>query len=240
MALQQAFGPALNIVLVSNETEAQLQKFIGGRKGFSLPIIVDEGNEWTSRFQPPSLPYTVIVKEGKVVAITEAEKLDKAFLQQWLNREAKANVRTEKTQNFTTGMTAANQQSSNKAVALSQAFLYAAKTGAALSDFIDSLQTFPYEGLVGTLKTDPQKKAFWLNLYNGFVQATLKDNPEQYRSRNAFFKQKTINVGGTLFSLDDIEHGILRRSKIKWSLGYLNKLFPSKKEKELRVHERTL
>ena len=35
--------------------------------------------------------------------------------------------------------------------------------------------------------------------------------------------------------MDDIEHGILRHSKIKWSLGHLNKLFPSKREKALRV-----
>ena len=38
-------------------------------------------------------------------------------------------------------------------------------------------------------------------------------------------------------SLDDIEHGILRRSKIKWSEGYFNKLFPSKFEKENRVNK---
>jgi hypothetical protein len=35
--------------------------------------------------------------------------------------------------------------------------------------------------------------------------------------------------------LDDIEHGILRRSKVKWSFGYFNKLFPSAFEKKHRV-----
>jgi hypothetical protein len=39
-----------------------------------------------------------------------------------------------------------------------------------------------------------------------------------------------------MLSLDDIEHGILRHSKIKWSLGHLNKLFPGKFEKKFRVH----
>ena len=38
-------------------------------------------------------------------------------------------------------------------------------------------------------------------------------------------------------SLDDIEHGILRRSKIKWSEGYLNKLFPSRFEKQNRLNK---
>jgi hypothetical protein len=42
-------------------------------------------------------------------------------------------------------------------------------------------------------------------------------------------------VAGKTFSLDKIEHGILRKSKIKWSLGYLNKLFPGNTEKQLRV-----
>ncbi|MFZ8458418.1 DUF547 domain-containing protein, partial [Staphylococcus aureus] len=39
------------------------------------------------------------------------------------------------------------------------------------------------------------------------------------------------------FSYDDIEHGILRKSSIKWSLGYAKKWFPSTKEKLLRVNK---
>ncbi|MEO5647891.1 MAG: DUF547 domain-containing protein [Chitinophagaceae bacterium] len=40
-----------------------------------------------------------------------------------------------------------------------------------------------------------------------------------------------------MLSLDDIEHGILRRSKIKWSLGYLNKFFPGSFERKNRVNK---
>jgi hypothetical protein len=85
------------------------------------------------------------------------------------------------------------------------------------------------------LSTDDEKKAFWINIYNGFTQATLKTNPKQYQNRNAFFGKKQLEIAGQKFSLDDIEHGILRRSKIKWSLGHINKIFPSKIEKVLRV-----
>ena len=46
-----------------------------------------------------------------------------------------------------------------------------------------------------------------------------------------------ITIAGNFFSLDEIEHDILRHSKIKWSLGYLNKIFPSKKAKSLRVQQ---
>jgi hypothetical protein len=42
-------------------------------------------------------------------------------------------------------------------------------------------------------------------------------------------------VAGKTFSLDEVEHDLLRRSKIKWSLGYVNKIFPSKRSRQLRV-----
>ena len=78
-------------------------------------------------------------------------------------------------------------------------------------------------------------KAFWINLYNAYTNALLHKDPDQYKNRNQFFKTKNIVIAGKTFSLDKIEHGILRRSKIKWSLGYLSKLFPDKTEKKLRV-----
>ncbi|MEP7080623.1 MAG: DUF547 domain-containing protein, partial [Ginsengibacter sp.] len=89
--------------------------------------------------------------------------------------------------------------------------------------------------LATTLSNDDLRKAFWINLYNGFTQYFLKKDPGRYKSRGKFFKSKQINVAGTDWSLDQIEHDILRRSKIKWSLGYLNKIFVSKKIKKLRV-----
>ncbi len=80
-----------------------------------------------------------------------------------------------------------------------------------------------------------QKKAFWINLYNAYSNSILKKDPEKYRNRNSFFKAKQIEVAGKTLSLDEIEHDFLRRTKIKWSLGHLNKLFPSRTAKELRV-----
>jgi hypothetical protein len=126
-------------------------------------------------------------------------------------------------------------QSANSYVRLSQEFVYAAKTGDEVKMLVDSLQSLDLTALQAGLPTDGEKKAFWINLYNGYTQAFLRQSPELYKQRNRFFKAKQIKVGGNAFSLDDIEHGILRRSKIKWSLGYLNKLFPGKKERALRV-----
>lgn len=93
------------------------------------------------------------------------------------------------------------------------------------------------EQLQNQLTTDAQKTAFWLNLYNAFIQKYLSENPELYRNRNKFFSKKEINVAGNLLSFDFIEHGILRRSKSKLSMGYLNKTFVGSLEKKLRVQK---
>lgn len=235
--LQVAYKGDLNILLVSNETEAQLKKFIAARNNFSFPVVVDEDNSWNNHFAPPSLPYTVIIKDGKVLAVTDAASITKENVAQWLEGSAAAfQVNRQETNTISKPTTMpANQQSKNAVVRLSQDYIYAAKTGAPLTELSQNLASLSYEDLKKMLSTDNAKKVFWINLYNGYTQATLSVNPEQYKSRNAFFKKKAINVAGEMLSLDDIEHGILRRSKIKWSLGHLNKLFPSKREKEWRV-----
>ncbi len=53
----------------------------------------------------------------------------------------------------------------------------------------------------------------WLNIYNAFVQKLLTDNPGKFKKRNSFFSDQQITLAGRQLSLDDIEHGILRRSK---------------------------
>jgi hypothetical protein len=97
------------------------------------------------------------------------------------------------------------------------------------------LQKVSIEQVESQLVTDAQKTAFWLNLYNAFILEKLSKNPEHYQNRNKFFKEKQINIGGVLLSFDFIENGILRRSKNKLSMGYLNKIFVGSLEKKLRV-----
>ena len=116
-------------------------------------------------------------------------------------------------------------------------FLSSTETNEAVEDYIISLKDLNYTELLNGLKNDDDKKAFWINLYNAYTNSSLHKNPDQYKDRKAFFKQENIVVAGKIFSLDKIEHGILRRSKIKWSLGYFSKLFPKKTEKDLRVYK---
>lgn len=91
------------------------------------------------------------------------------------------------------------------------------------------------EELMKALKTDQQKKAFWINVYNAFIQISLTENPKLYEDKSIFFSEERIKIAGEVLSFDDIEHGIIRKSKIKLSLGYLNKWFVSSWERKLRV-----
>jgi len=108
----------------------------------------------------------------------------------------------------------------------SQQLLLQAKTHPPTESLIDAIKNISEETLQ-QLKDDDYKKAFWLNIYNAYTQIILSKNPGEYKKRSAFFNDNQINIAGIRLSQDDIEHGILRHSKIKWSLGYLNKLFSS-------------
>jgi Protein of unknown function, DUF547 len=122
-------------------------------------------------------------------------------------------------------------------IKLSQNFLYAAKIGDSTAAFIDTLKSADQNVIVGQLNNDHRRLAFWLNLYNGFTQVILKKDPDQYKTRGSFFSSKQINVAGQKLSLDLIEHGILRHSKVKWAEGFLGKLIPSEFEKKFRVEK---
>lgn len=85
------------------------------------------------------------------------------------------------------------------------------------------------------LDTDAKKKTFWINVYNSYVIILLRDKPELFEDRSSFFTEKRVTIAGNKFSFDDIEHGFIRRSKVKLSLGILNNPFPGSLEKMYRV-----
>ncbi len=89
--------------------------------------------------------------------------------------------------------------------------------------------------LLRQLKNDDNKKAFFINLYNGFTNYSLKKNPAQYKNRGEFFKSEQFIIAGNKVSLDLIEHGFLRKSSVKLSMGKLSKIFPPNIEKKYRV-----
>lgn len=101
----------------------------------------------------------------------------------------------------------------------------------------EKLATASEEELINDLHNDRLKKAFWLNVYNAYVQLILKENPELFENRGEFFGKKRITVAGNNLSLDDIEHGMIRGSKIKLSLGLMKDPFVGKFERKLRVEK---
>ena len=237
--LQEAYPGRLAVVLVSTESIARLNKFISSQQKLSFPVIVDSDSSISNLFMPPAYPYTVVInKQNKIVAITEAEGITNENITHWLNQDAMNTVPIKQYDPAPlqkTPITIPENKSSSSINELSEQLVYAAKTSEPTTALIAALKNLDFDNLKNKLNTDDKKMAFWINLYNGFTQLMLKTDPDKYKNRNKFFKAKEIEVAGKQFSLDEIEHDILRRSKIKWSLGYFNKLFPGQKAKQLRV-----
>lgn len=94
---------------------------------------------------------------------------------------------------------------------------------------------FNKDSLLHELSDDEKILAFWINIYNTKVQYILKKDASKFKDRGSFFKEKQISIAGELVSFDIIEHGILRKSKSKLSLGYLSKIRISKFERQFRI-----
>lgn len=63
-----------------------------------------------------------------------------------------------------------------------------------------------------SLKTDEEKKAFWINIYNiliihGVIEFDIKNSVKEVFN---FFRRISYSIGGSFFTPDDIEQGILR------------------------------
>lgn len=125
---------------------------------------------------------------------------------------------------------------------LSMILLQQVREGNPTSDIQDRLATVSQEELHSDLDTEPEKKAFWLNIYNAYVQILLLDDPNLFNDRSSFFgynffSSPQVTIAGKELSFDDIEHGIIRHSKVKLSLGYWDKWFPSEYEEMFRWKE---
>ena len=87
------------------------------------------------------------------------------------------------------------------------------KSSADLKAIIHELQRID----VDRLGTANERKAFWINAYNAITTQKLIDSdlPDEVPHASFFgkniFKERTYRVAGKIRSLDDIEHGILRK-----------------------------
>ncbi|GMN09270.1 DUF547 domain-containing protein [Croceitalea sp. MTPC9] len=121
---------------------------------------------------------------------------------------------------------------------ISEQFLEFARDGKDTNALQDQLANVTLEELSETLVTDEQKFAFWINIYNGYIQVILKEHPEYYNDRRAFFSKEQIKIAGETVAFSKIEHGIIRKSQWELGLGYFRTWFPDKFERKLRVKKR--
>lgn len=121
---------------------------------------------------------------------------------------------------------------------LSERFLGNIRTNDDTNDIRAQLYSTTLEVLEESLVTDEQKLAFWVNIYNAYIQVILSEKPDLYKDKRAFFKSEQIPIAGRLVSFEKIEHGIIRKSQWPLGLGLVRKWFPNKFERKLRVRER--
>lgn len=100
---------------------------------------------------------------------------------------------------------------------------------------INILKKLDVQKLSKDLSTENHQKAFWINIYNAFLQIIVKEKPLRFKNRKKLFTTKYIVIAQQELSLDDIEHGILRCSSWKYGGGYLSKIITTKFEKKFRV-----
>jgi hypothetical protein len=121
---------------------------------------------------------------------------------------------------------------------LSRSYLRAVRGGPDPAEPRDALASLSEGDLSAALDHDAARYAFWLNVYNAAVQDLLGRDPSLFDDRRAFFGEERLTVAGTDLSLDDVEHGLLRRSRHPLGGGYLPDPFPGAFEKRFRVAER--
>jgi hypothetical protein len=128
-------------------------------------------------------------------------------------------------------------------LSLSADLLYAVKTEGDADPFRERLATLERSQLDRALSNREGKLAFWLNCYNAYAQLLLEEEADDDLFEGGlldqwkFFARDQVPVSGVWLSLNDIEHGLLRSSKLPWGLGYVPRPFPTAFERQFRLAE---
>jgi Protein of unknown function, DUF547 len=115
-------------------------------------------------------------------------------------------------------------------VKVSQDFLDVAKQNKYAKTFKHHFEHLSLTDLKDQIQTEERKIAFWLNLYNGFVQVLLKEDPSLYRSPEKFYQAKLIIIAKQRISLSFLEQNIIYCTRNR-----VSDLFSSSFEKEFRL-----
>ncbi len=117
-------------------------------------------------------------------------------------------------------------------VALSAQLLLAVQRQAPTDDLLRQFRSVSTDALAHELTTDHARLAFWINLYNACYQLLV---PRQSLASPQVFRQAAIRFSDQTLSLDQVEHGILRRWRHRFGLGYVPQLLPPHVVRKLAV-----
>ena len=121
----------------------------------------------------------------------------------------------------------------NYFITLSEEILTLAKAGEDTSSLRRELSYIRQVKLEKSLYADDLKKTFWINLYIAFFLIISEHTKESCKILNL----KKIKISGQLLSLNDIQHGILRKYKFKIGFGYIPNPFYSRFIRNTAVHK---
>jgi hypothetical protein len=111
-------------------------------------------------------------------------------------------------------ITTSKLPSDNNLLQLSEKLLYAVKVEKPTENLENEIAEVTQFNLIHGLSNNNARKTFWINIYNAWYQILAVRGK---KSAPQIFTSKSINIAGHLFSLDDIEHGILR--KYRWNIA---------------------
>lgn len=121
---------------------------------------------------------------------------------------------------------------------VAQSLLLAVKKEEDYLSFKRALADVKLETLFLQLSNDAAKKAFWINVYNAYIQIVLREIPSLADKKAKLYGYPWFEIAGQRLSFDTIEHGILRKSQFKFGFGYVSVPRISTFEQKSRVQAR--
>ena len=147
------------------------------------------------------------------------------FIMQLMSCESGEINKEKKEQIVTSQLEIENEISSLASMSVndfSEDFLESVINDQSVENHLKIFKQMNLDTLATYLNNDDKRMAFWLNVYNGQSQYLLKKDPSLYlEDRSAFFEKKQIEIGKEKLSMEDIEHGFLRRGATIWTTGFI-------------------
>ncbi len=104
-------------------------------------------------------------------------------------------------------------QSTSPAVRYSELILFALRDKQPTDALLHDIKTYNWKELQEELTNDNLRKAFWINMYNAYVQVLLSQKKGITQVPASFYNEKKVLIAGKAFSLAAIENILLQKGK---------------------------